>query len=336
MRILITSVGGTMIPLLTRFLKRDKQLLNLYIVGIDKRKIKKDPHLDKFYQISSKNDKNYVQRVEKILKKEKIKLLIPCSDKEAYILSKLKKKFIKLGTKILVNNKKIVKTICNKYLTYKILKKKGIKIPNFKIVKNNIQLKKALKKFNYPNNGVVLKPINSRGGRGVIMLRGKNLTFKKKIIKGLREKLVVHEKKNFSKKIFKYGDLMVMDFLKQPAYDIDNFRYKKFKFMVVRKRINPSGIPYKGNYILHDKKIEKYCNQITKALKLDYLTDIDLLTSAQDNEPMLLEVNPRPSGSAVISYKANIPFFSIVIAKMMNKKYSFKNQSIKINKALRI
>ena len=57
MNILITSVGGTLIPLLTKFLKQDDQLFGLYIVGIDKNnKIKKNKYLDKFYSIKSNND----------------------------------------------------------------------------------------------------------------------------------------------------------------------------------------------------------------------------------------------------------------------------------------
>ena len=38
MKILITSIGGTLIPFLVKFLKQDAQLPNLYIVGIDKKK----------------------------------------------------------------------------------------------------------------------------------------------------------------------------------------------------------------------------------------------------------------------------------------------------------
>ena len=44
MRILITSIGGTLIPYLVKFLKQDTQLHNLYIVGIDKKKIKKNKY----------------------------------------------------------------------------------------------------------------------------------------------------------------------------------------------------------------------------------------------------------------------------------------------------
>ena len=87
MRILLTSVGGTLIPLLTKFLKKDKQFKNIYIVGIDRgKKIKKNKLLDKFYFLKAINDKKYVKHLFKICLNEKIDLIIPCSDNESLIL----------------------------------------------------------------------------------------------------------------------------------------------------------------------------------------------------------------------------------------------------------
>ena len=40
-KILITSSGGPLVPALTKFLKNDHQLEKIYIVGIDRKKIKK-------------------------------------------------------------------------------------------------------------------------------------------------------------------------------------------------------------------------------------------------------------------------------------------------------
>lgn len=120
---------------------------------------------------------------------------------------------------------------------------------------------------------------------------------------------------------------MVMELLKSPAYDIDNFNFKNLHLSLVRKRINPAGIPYKGNIILCNNYLANYCASISKVLKLEYLTDIDLFTN-NENKPVLLEVNPRPSGSAVVSYLAKIPLFSFCIAKIMEKKY-FLNKTFK-------
>ena len=62
---------------------------------------------------------------------------------------------------------------------------------------------------------------------------------------------------------------------------------------------------------------------ITKILNLKFLTDIDLITD-KFNNPCLLEINPRPSGSVATNYLAQIPLFSYAIALCLNKKYKIK------------
>tara|TARA_B110000211_G_scaffold234801_1_gene306385 strand:- start:12407 stop:13429 length:1023 start_codon:yes stop_codon:yes gene_type:complete len=334
-RILITSSGGRLIPALTKFLKNDRQLGKVYIVGIDKKKIKKVISIDKSYIVKDLNKNKYLLKVLKICKKEKIEILIPYSDHEAKIISKFKKKFTKEGIKVIVNNKNIIDIISNKYLTYKILKKNGIQVPQFRLAKNCNELKKALIKFDYPNLPVVIKPIQGIGGRGVTILNGKKVKLQNWIGKGKRENIFQKEIKNFPKKIFNYGPLIIMEPLNSPAYDVDCFTFRKKQLIIIRKRINPTGIPYKGNYVVNDKKIINYCKKIIKILKVNSLVDLDLLTS-KTGKPLLLEINPRPSGSAVFAHFANIPIFSYAIAKTMNKKYNLNFSKIMFNKKINL
>ena len=335
-RIIITSAGGKLIPSLTKFLKNDKQLQGLYIVGIDKKKIKKNTYLDKKYLINEIREKNYIIKLLEICKKEKINLVIPYSDFEARVIAKFKNKLTKIGIKVLVNDSKIIKLISNKYLTYNILKREGVSVPKYKLAKNLPVLKRVLNEFNYPQIGVVIKPISSLGGRGVIILKGKKDKLERWIGKGKRETLFAKEKKLFSDKVFQYGPVMVMEILKSPAYDVDLFSFKKKNFFIIRKRINPSGIPYKGNIILKNKEIENYCKKISKILNIKFLVDIDLLTSSQTNKPVLLEINPRPSGSLVATYFVNAPLFSLAIAKILKKKYFFDYSKVKSNKCIKL
>ena len=125
-----------MTPALVKLLKNDQQLGKIYIVGIDKKKIKKIPLIDKIYCVKTLQIRKYISNVIKICKENKIDFLIPYSDFEAKTISQFKSSFTKLKIKLLVNNKKIIDVISNKYLTYKYLKKKGIRVPKFKIAKN--------------------------------------------------------------------------------------------------------------------------------------------------------------------------------------------------------
>ena len=324
MRILITSVGGTLTPLLIKFLKKDKQLNNIYIVGIDKsKKIKKNKFLDKLYYLKIINKKRYVKDLFKICLNEKINLIIPCSDNESLILAKKKIEFKKKGVRIMVNNYPVIKKIIDKEKTYKILEKNNIHLPQFKIAKNIKELKNILSKLDFPNKSVVIKPTKGIGGRGVIILRGKDQKVENWIGKGRREKIISYKNFIYTNRIFKYGKLMIMEILKKPLYDVDNLSYENKQISIIRKRINPNGIPYRGNILIHDTKIQNYCKKISKILNLKHLTDFDLITN-NNNEICLLEINPRPSGSVATCYLAKVPLFSYAIALCLKKKYKFQ------------
>ena len=123
--ILLTSVGGTMMPILIKYLKKDVNFKNLKIFGVDKRKIKKNKHIDKVYKISSVNQKIFIKKIFDIINENKISLVIPFSDEEAKIFSKFKELFRKKKIKIMVND----------YKTINLTESRPQPLPTLKVVK---------------------------------------------------------------------------------------------------------------------------------------------------------------------------------------------------------
>lgn len=320
MKVLFTCAGGKFVKNLIRYLKVDKNLSHYDFYGTDQKKISKGP-FKKIFKLNIK--KNYINNIKKICILNNINLIIPYSDSEALILSKYKKLFGKKKIMILTNNFNTNKRISNKFYVYNLLKKKKIKVPKFYFIKKLSEFNNKLKLLNFPNKTVVLKPIDQIGGRGVVFLKGKDFQKIKRIKVGKREKVLEINKLNFTQYLKKYKKILIMEKLNPPAHDVDYFRQNKKKLISIRRRINPSGIPYKGNTIIQDKKIEKYCNKIVKTLNINSLIDIDLLQN-EKKDNVLLEINPRPSGSIVINHKANFPFLSFVISSMFKKNYKIK------------
>ena len=111
--------------------------------------------------------------------------------------------------------------------------------------------------------------------------------------------------------------LIAMPRLDEPAYDVDVYKNSEgSQSVVVRQRINPSGLPFEGNHVVVDNYIEEYCLSIAEAVGLDGLHDIDLMTDI-DGRPKLLEVNPRPSGSIAVSLSLGIPIIDAVISNRL-------------------
>tara|TARA_Y100000590_G_scaffold373653_1_gene437573 strand:+ start:712 stop:1713 length:1002 start_codon:yes stop_codon:yes gene_type:complete len=324
MRVLFTCAGGSLMSNLFKNIKKNLRNKKIYIVGIDLKKIKKNKFLDNFYQVSAKNKYFYIKKLISICIREKINLIVPYSDQEAKLLSKNLFSFKKLKIKVMVNKYDKINIINNKFQTYEKLKSLGIRTPKYFKVSNKKELDLALLRLNFPNNSIVIKPLMGIGGRNISIIEGRKLKAPNWTRNMLREKFY---KKFDRKKILNYlknNSLMIMETLKEPAYDVDVFSLRNKIHLSVRKRINPTGIPYKGNIVENNNRIKNYCKKIARGLELKYLLDMDIMTD-QKNKPTLLEINARPSGSIVASELANYPIFTFAICSMFNTRYFLPN-----------
>ena len=323
-RVLLTCAGGILMSKLFKNIRQNIKPKKIYLVGVDLKKIKKNKFLDNFYQVSAHNKSLYISRLINICAKEKINLIVPHSDLEAKILSKNLFRFKKLKIKIMVNNSDKINIINNKFETYEKLKSLHIRTPKYFKVSSKKELDFALSQLNFPDNSIVIKPLIGIGGRNINIIEGKKLKAPKWAANMHREKFY----KKFNKKrilnYLKNNSVLIMETLTEPAYDVDVFALKNKAHFSVRKRINPTGIPYKGNIVENNNKIKNYCKKITKGLKLKYLFDMDIMTDQKDR-PTLLEINARPSGSIVTSELANYPIFTFAICAMFNVKYYLPN-----------
>jgi len=313
-----------MSPDLIMSLKNDS-VLNLRIIGVDNNPNPLSKHLvDSFYQVPMGTDEGFIIEILRIANIEKAEIIIPGSDQEAYALSSIKSKLIDLGIKISTSSIYILETIKNKLKTYQVLKERGITVPKHSVVNNETELKLALDQFNYPNKSVALKPIYGRGGRGLVILESENDPLPEWVGSGLREKKFKTKLGNSElNKCLSDAPILIMAALRDPAYDIDILAANgKIKNMVIRRRYNPVGIPFTGNSIEVNDLIYNYCEKITLSLGLDGLHDIDLMSDEKGN-PVLLEVNPRMSGSVAASHAGGFPIVSMAIAHLLGVFYPF-------------
>ena len=126
----------------------------------------------------------------------------------------------------------------------------------------------------------------------------------------------------------------MMEKLKGPPYDVDILSWKgKLIKCVVRKRIGFQGI--NGNVILKDnKKFINYIKKIVKCFNLSWLYDCDLMLDKKNN-PVIIELNPRISGSISSSLSVGIPLFSDLLKLSKEKFSSIKSSQIKSNKIVK-
>jgi hypothetical protein len=118
-------------------------------------------------------------------------------------------------------------------------------------------------------------------------------------------------------KLFEFGtELLVMPCLGEPAYDADVVSFGRTPAVIARRRHNPTGIPFLGNTVVSNRELLDYCRAVTQVLGLQALHDIDLMTGP-DGRPLVLEVNPRPSGSLSASMAACFPLLDWAVDRAL-------------------
>ncbi len=332
--ILITSIGGIRGRDLALKLKRGLKGTKVF-TGDKNFQENMEFFSDGFFQLKDTNqNKKYISHLLKIVKEKKIQLIIPGSDDEAILMSKYKKKIFKAGSKVSIVDYKVLKKFKDKFNTYKELTQNKIFNIYWEKIRSATELKIKIKKKLSSIDSVVIKPVYSRGGRDITIVENKNI--KTKNFNDNKE--IAVSKKNFLNKYIKIYKgkfpLIMMEKLKGPPYDVDILSWKgKLIKCVVRKRIGFQGI--NGNVILKDnKKFINYIKKIVKCFNLSWLYDCDLMLDKKNN-PVIIELNPRISGSISSSLSAGIPLFSDLLKLSKEKFSSIKSSKIKSSKIVK-
>ena len=174
--ILITSSGNNNgIRLIKSAIKNSKfKSLNIFGTDIKKTKYKN------IFRIPKVSNKNYFYKITKIIKEKKINLIIPGSDEEAIFFSRFKNKIEKFNCKVCCTNFEFLKKFTNKKITYQTLAKNNIRRAIWFESKNFVELNKHISALKDKNKEIVIKPVFSRGGRNVTIIRKNIKKIKKK------------------------------------------------------------------------------------------------------------------------------------------------------------
>ena len=145
-RVIITSAGGYLGPQNVKYLKKSiKDKVWVLAVDIYENENAKF-YSDKFCKVPKGNSKEYIKILIKLSKQYNINCILPCSDEEAFNLSKNKLIFENLGVTVFCQNFITTKIISNKIKTYQVLKKNNIEVPLYKITNDKKRIINTIKK----------------------------------------------------------------------------------------------------------------------------------------------------------------------------------------------
>ncbi len=332
LNILVTCVGGDNGVEIINQIKTNKFVKRTKIVGIDiKKNVVAKKFLDFYYKISNTPKNNYIKSLEKIVKMHKINIILALSDEESLTLSKHFQ--LNKQVKVATSSYHTLKILSNKIKTYEILEKNKIKLPKWKPINKEKDFISSIKYFEKIKKNFCVKPAVSRGGRNVYVIDNtiKNtLSFQNSREKHLSLKEFKKNYKTFFSR--KKYPLIMMERLKPPVYDLDLLsKNGKLITFACRKRIH-SALPNKGHIIIKKKKLVELSKRLCKIFNLNYLHDCDLMQN-EKNEFMILEINPRPSGSFVVAEVAGYPIIENML-KIYKNVRNFRKPKFIFNKVI--
>ncbi|TFG48825.1 MAG: ATP-grasp domain-containing protein [Candidatus Brocadiia bacterium] len=295
LNILFTCIGRR-VSLLKSFKKAAQQLkINAVFFGADTTELTSAMQLcDKRFIVKPTTDGSYIREILEIVKKNRVKLLVPTVDLDLKLLAQNKDKFAELGCVVLVSDLDVINICQDKRKSCRFLLNNGFSTPK------TISPGKALsaKKMVFP---CFLKPWDGYASRGNEVVKNrKELEF-------------------FSKRI---PNCIVQELVDGSEYTCDAYVDfdMRVRCVVPRKRLQVRAGEVSKGQVIKDRHIMNEVAKLVEKLRggPGVLT-IQLFVTKND-VVKFTEVNPRFGGGVPLSIKAGANFPKWILSELTGKK----------------
>ena len=311
--IIVTCIGGGLSYEFIELLKSSKRY-EYFIVGVDTSESALARHVcDAFEKVPSGTDSSYAEHMRQISIRHGIDLIFPCSDAEALALARDRETFDEEGIVIACNDYETLLTISDKAKTYRKLEGMGVRTPLWSQTFSHMEIREQISELTSQKKSAVIKLPNARGSRGIFVLDDKvdGRTF----YNNTRE---VHANPRFFLNdilptLNSEDGYIVMERLLEPVCDLDVLAWHgKVVHSVSRRRLD-SASPNNGHVVEQNVEVMRLAKNIVQKMDLSWIFDVDYMFSS-DGSPVILEINPRASGSVAVPIAAGVPLFDDMLS----------------------
>jgi carbamoyl-phosphate synthase large subunit len=297
--ILLSPIGGQAMPGIIDHFKG----IGFKTVGIDS-----DPNngnrllVDEFIHVPKISEPSYRVEVLDTLKDSKINIFVSWLDEEIRFWNEAfyNRKIPKIAlTKFAFNFRKDIMSFFDKWLLCEKLGKKFFPIPRTRILRGG----GAWERLNFPT---VFKPRIGTGSRDIIIVRNADeYDYYSRMLIDLHPENV--------------DRFIAQEYIVGSEYTVDFFSNKgKLINSVIRLRGNPKGVSMSGE-VVFDEVVVEIVKDLCDEFKIDGLNNVQLIETP-DNHHFIIDLNPRPSGTIMLSVKAGVDFFNNLIERQAGKK----------------
>jgi len=296
--VLMTGAGAPGAPGIINCLK-SVDWINLVVGDMDRLASGRFLNHEKFLLLPAANEEEFIVKIIKICKKNKIDFIYPLVTKELFKLSKHKEQLEKHGIKALVSDYESLNIANDKLKLYEHLKSNDVEVPEFYRVKNFQEILDMSERFEYPKKPFLLKHGPGNGSRGIRIFDEQSDLFNNFL--NHKPNNIYTDLKSFERIIGEnqLEDFFVTEYLPGEEVTVDTI-IKNNKVVVElirsRKKIN-SGISVAGEFI-ENKQISQKILSIIKHLDLSGNIGFQFKKDSK-NLFQLIEINPRIQGTSV-------------------------------------
>jgi len=306
LNVLFTCIGRR-VSLLNCFRRSAGQLkVDASFLGTDTTELSPALQLcDESFLVKPTTHPGYIRQLLSIVKKNRIKMIVPTVDLDLKLLAQKKPGFASIGCRVLVSAPEVVDICQDKRKTYHFLVKNGFDSPLTMSVRSAL----SKDKLNWP---CFLKPWDGYAGRGnAIVNNRKELSF-------------------FAKRI---PNAICQEFVRGTEYTCDvyiDFNLK-VRCVVPRKRIEVrSGEVSKAQVIKNTRIMKQAASLVEKLGAGPGIITLQLFLTGS-GKIKFIEINPRFGGGAPLSIKAGADFPKWILQELSGKKPDIRFDGFKDN-----
>lgn len=331
--ILSTACGSMFMPGFFKCLRNNGER-KIRIVGVDAApSFYMEMFIDKFYQVSSYRDPDYLNSILQICKKEKVDIVFPQISMELELFAANIDQFHDLGIKVAISNPDTLSVANDKLRLYDAISNLGLSCPKYMAFRTLDEFNNAIGYLGYPQNDVCIKISDGCGQRGVRIVSS-NFSLSKAFIE--QKPSDIHVNKQQMETIVSELEgrytLMAMECLHMPEYTVDLLAdYGHVVAIGGRLNTQSSMSIAQASETLEIPEAYKLCTEIVSALKLDGNIGFDFMFDS-DNRPVLTDLNPRITATVVIFLSAGLNLPYLRVKQLLNEKIepSVARQGIKL------
>lgn len=280
--IAVTGVGAVIGHGVVKSIRHSSDLKNTYIIGID---CNPDSagfmHCDKHYVGKTVSFPGYIDEILDICKKESVDVFIPLIEEEFLLVDDNIPRFNRIGTRVILQPRRILETFLDKYSTAIALKDAGIPTPETLLFtpESLSAIFDMAERHGFP---LFAKPRRGRSSKGQVLINSEQqIVMYMDILKGqpyVIQEFLSEESEEYTCGVFKTPGMS-----------------EPYSIALKRKLLNGMTVSAE---VVFDDSLSSLCKYVACRFPVDGSLNVQL--RKKNGVPYVFEINPRYSSTSYI------------------------------------